>query len=144
MVPDTIPPSLGLTYYGNGNVYTANDSQNGSWTYGYDNVNRLQTASGNGQSFTYNVNPNPWGNMTCTNTGNLPCTPLGLSFNAANNQITTTGYSYDQAGNLLSDNTHGYVYDLENRITCVQGTDGTCTSASPMLYLYGPDGQRAG
>ncbi len=25
-------------------MYTANDSQNGNWTYGYDTVNRLQTA----------------------------------------------------------------------------------------------------
>jgi hypothetical protein len=37
--------SLGLTYYGNGNIHTANDSVNGNWTYGYDNVNRLSTAS---------------------------------------------------------------------------------------------------
>jgi hypothetical protein len=33
--------SLALTYLGNGNVYTANDSQNGSWTYQYDGANRL-------------------------------------------------------------------------------------------------------
>ena len=74
------------------------------------------------------------------------CTPLGLAFNnnPQNNQITTAGYSYDAAGNLLTDNTHGYVYDAENRLTCVLGTDGTCTSASAMLYLYDADGQRVG
>ncbi|MGO8791343.1 MAG: RHS repeat domain-containing protein, partial [Terriglobia bacterium] len=43
--------SLGLAYEGNGNVHSANDSVNGNWSYGYDGVNRLQTASGNGQSF---------------------------------------------------------------------------------------------
>jgi RHS repeat-associated protein len=82
--------------------------------------------------------------MTCSNTGTLPCTPLGFSFNSANNQITSTGYTYDAAGNLLSDNTHGYVYDAENRLTCVLGTDGTCTSYNAMLYLYDAQGQRVG
>jgi RHS repeat-associated protein len=67
-----------------------------------------------------------------------------LSFNSANNQISTSGYSYDLAGNLLTDNTHGYVYDGENRITCVRGTDGTCTSPSAVLYFYDPEGQRVG
>ena len=102
-----------ISYAGNGNVLNANDYENGNWTYTYDGVNRLQTAAGNGQSFSYNVNPNPWGNMTCSNTGNLACTPLGFSFNSTNNQITTSGYTYDAAGNLMTDNTHHYVYDAE-------------------------------
>lgn len=58
--------------------------------------------------------------------------------------MNSTGYTYDGAGNLLTDNTHGYVYDLENRITCVQGTDGTCTSNTATLYLYDAAGQRVG
>ena len=132
------PYSLGLTYYGNGNVYTASDSQNGNWTYGYDNVNRLYTATASGHNFQYT--DDPWGNMTCVDNGNLhsPCTPQGLAFNnnPQNNRITTAGYSYDLAGNLVTDNTHGYIYDAENRLACVWGTDGTCTSASAMLYLY--------
>ena len=138
-------------YAGNGNVLTANDSENGNWTYGYDSVNRLQTATATAsgqtvQNFTYT--PDAWGNMTCSNSvvGGLPCTPLGLSYSPSttNNQITTAGYSYDAAGNLLTDNTHGYVYDAENRLTCVAGTDGTCTSASAVLYLYDADGRRVG
>jgi hypothetical protein len=35
-------------------VHTANDSENGNWTYAYDAVNRLQTAAVAGQNFTYN------------------------------------------------------------------------------------------
>ena len=84
--------------------------------------------------------------MTCTDTGGPPCTPLGLAFNNTpqNNQINTSGYTYDGAGNLLSDNTHGYVYDLENRLTCV-GVDinGNCTTTST-YYLYDAEGQRVG
>jgi len=45
---------------------------------------------------------------------------------------------------MTADGTHGYVYDAENRLTCVWGTDGTCTSASAMLYLYDAQGQRVG
>jgi RHS repeat-associated protein len=134
------PYTLGVTYYGNGNANTATDSINGNWTYTYDGVNRLKTAAGNSQSFTYNYDA--FGNMTCTNTGNLPCTPLGLSFNTATNRISTSGYTYDAAGNLLTDNTHGYVYDAENRLTCVKGTDGTCTSSTATNYVYNALGQR--
>ncbi len=35
-------------------------------------------------------------------------------------------------------------YDLENRLTCVLGTDGTCTSSTATLYLYDAAGQRVG
>ncbi len=69
---------------------------------------------------------------------------MGLQFNALNNRITTSGYAYDSNGNLLTDNTHGYVYDGENRLTCVLGTDGTCTSSTAMLYFYDAAGQRVG
>jgi RHS repeat-associated protein len=84
--------------------------------------------------------------MTCTAPSGTTysCTPLGLGFNQSNNQITTSGYKYDAAGNLLSDNTHGYVYDAENRIACV-GVDinGNCTTNST-YYFYDPQGQRVG
>ena len=62
----------------------------------------------------------------------------------ATNQVNSSGYNYDAAGNLLTDNTHGYVYDGENRLTCVLGTDGTCTSSTAMLYLYDAAGHRVG
>src|SRR5271157_3712298 len=47
-------------------------------------------------------------------------------------------------GNMTADGTHGYVYDGENRLTCVWGTDGTCTSPTATLYFYDPQGQRVG
>jgi RHS repeat-associated protein len=103
-------------------------------------LNRLYTAGKSGASFTYS--PDPYGNMTCTATGGPACTPLGLSFNTTNNRINSTGYSYDAAGNLLSDNTHGYVYDAENRVTCVLGSTGTCNDATAVNYYYAPGGER--
>ena len=142
--------SLGLAYYGNGNIYTANDSENGNWTYGYDSLNRLHTAAMGSQGFTYN--PDRYGNMYCTNTGNLPCTPmhgtppnLNLSFDTSTNRISDGGiHQYDSAGNMTQDGTHGYVYDAENRITCVWGSNGTCTSYDATNYFYDANGTRVG
>jgi len=133
--------SLSLTYYGNGSVNTANDSDNGNWTYHYDSLDRISTASMTGQSFTYS--PDQYGNMTCTYSGSKPCTPLGLTFNAANNRINDGTHTYDADGNLTADGTHGYVYDAENRITCVVDPNGgLCTTGGATVYYYDPDGRR--
>jgi len=43
---------------------------------------------------------------------------------------------------MTADGTHGYIYDGDNRLTCVKGTDGTCTSASATVYTYDADGRR--
>jgi YD repeat-containing protein len=58
-------------------------------------------------------------------------TPLngGYSFNvtasSANNQITTSGYTYDAAGNLTSDSVNTYTYDAEGNVTKVVNSGGT-------------------
>ena len=141
-----------MNYAGNGNVGGATDSVNGNWGYFYDGVNRLQTATVSGHTLSYN--PDEWGNMWCSDSGGWSCTPLHgsqlnqhMNFNIGTNQIWDDGdgvYQYDAAGNLLQDGTHGYVYDAENRLTCVKGSDGTCTSYNAMLYLYDGQGQRVG
>jgi RHS repeat-associated protein len=52
-------------------------------------------------------------------------------------------YTYDAAGNMTHDASHGYFYDAENRIIQVDGTQGTCSSASA-CYVYDPvSGKRA-
>ena len=146
--------SLGLTYAGNGNVLTADDNVNNiqstPWNYEYDNVNRLQRAYTSGQnliySYTADGSSGQYGNMTCTNTvyGGKPCTPPDLSLSAANNRITTTGFNYDAAGNLLSDRTHQYHYNAENQIDCVDtDLNGNCTPNST-YYFYDAQGQRVG
>jgi RHS repeat-associated protein len=68
-------------------------------------------------------------------------TPLqaGYSFNptinAANNQITTSGYTYDAAGNMTNDTVHSYTYDAEGNITQVDG-------GSTAQYVYDVFNQR--
>jgi len=147
----TLNGNPALCYAGNGNVLSANDSENGNWSYSlYDGVNRLNTATNSttGQTFSYNFDA--WGNMTCSYSQG-PGTCLALTYDTVNmtNRILDGIHQYDNnvpggPGNMTADGTHGYVYDLENRIACV-GVDinGNCTTNST-YYFYDPQGQRVG
>ncbi len=84
-----------------------------SWTYTYDDADRLKTAvaSGANHSWSYDDADNittrtdAWGTRAAT-------------FNA-NNQITVAGgksYVYDANGNVTDDGTRTYKWDAENRI----------------------------
>jgi RHS repeat-associated protein len=57
----------------------------------------------------------------------------GYSFNPtinpANNHITTSGYTYDAAGNMTNDSYHTYTYDAEGNVTQVDG-------GSTAQYVY--------
>src|ERR1044072_5620988 len=56
-----------------------------------------------------------------------------LAFSSPTNRITTSGYSYDAAGNLTNDTVHAYTFDAENKILKVD-------TASP--YVYDGEGER--
>lgn len=119
--------SLALTYAPNGDLLTGNDSVNGNWTYGYDDFNRLKSASATGQAYTFDYDRfgNRWHQ-------NGPYTVLE-SFSSNNNRMD--GFSYDSAGNLLNDGTHNYSYDGENRVKQVDG-------GSTATYTYDALGNR--
>ena len=125
----------GVTYDKNSNVLTGGDSHyEGAGTYTYDNLNRLSTVvSTLGQSCQYAYDA--FGNRTSEapyQTGS--CFNSNYTFDG--NQISTPGYQYDAAGNLISDGTYAYGYDGENRLISVQGTGTNLT------YQYGPEGTR--
>jgi len=67
--------------------------------------------------------------------------PVSLTFNGRN-QITTGGYLYDAAGNVLKDNANCYTYDAENRVTSVAPQASGVCGATTMSYLYDPEGRR--
>src|SRR5208283_4477045 len=102
---------------------SANPTYSHTAAYAYDTVNRLTggvaTPFGSGTvsynlafSYTQDGSNGQYGNMSCVTAG--ACTIL--SFNPANNQITTSGYTYDAAGNLTKDSSnlsavHYYQWD---------------------------------
>ena len=106
---------LSLTYSGGGLSY--------SQTFSYDSFNRLATAQENGGS--------SWSQTNSYDVyGNRSIVGSGVTFNT-NNRMN--GYSYDVAGNLLNDGSHGYTYDAENKIAKVDGV---------AAYVYDGEGQR--
>ncbi|MBI3662082.1 MAG: RHS repeat protein, partial [Acidobacteria bacterium] len=121
--------SFSLTFAGNGNVLTGNDSVNGNWTYGYDDFNRLASASKTGAAYTYDYDR--FGNRWHQNGPNS--SSLGFD---ANNRITGSGVTYDAAGNVTYDGQNSYTYDAENRIISTSGPNGTGT------YVYSAAGMR--
>jgi len=83
-----------------------------------------------GLGWTYD----PYGNRLSQSTTSGACFSPNHGVNGAN-RITDTGYNYDAAGNMISDNLHTYTYDAENRLTQV---DGGATAT----YIYDAEGQR--
>ena len=127
-------------YNGVGNRTSLTDRR-GAQTFGYDNLDRLTSAShpllGTAQSFTYD----PVGNRT-----------TGGSVVNAGNQLTadaTHSYQYDDNGNLTrktllaTGNFTQYTYDAENRLTKVEEfTAGNPTAAFTSTYRYDGLGRR--
>jgi RHS repeat-associated protein len=100
-------------------------------TFSYDSGGRLLTVgqSGGQTNNTYTYTYDADGNRkTAVVTGSNPATQ-SLTFNPAN-QITTTGYSYDGAGNLTATPTASYTYNGAEQMT--QAITGGVTST----YTY--------
>jgi RHS repeat-associated protein len=102
----------------------------------YDDLGRLATAYGKGlwgRRYSYDR----WGNRTAvydaTSGGNqIQSVTLELSGGVpTTNRIASVGgvsYSYDESGNLTSDEVHNYQYDAEGRMVTVDG--GSTSSCS--------------
>ena len=117
--------TLDYTYDANGNVLSENSN-----TYTYDALNRFSTwynpATHTTTTYTYDAA----GNLTQVQEGeNITAS---YSYNAGD-EITNTGFTYDDNGNLTSDGTHTYVYDADNQL--VQVKEGETVIAS-MTYDY--------
>ncbi|HUN85120.1 MAG TPA: Ig-like domain repeat protein [Terracidiphilus sp.] len=142
-----------------GNAITISDTGVGSnSTYGYDTLNRLFSASvqplAGGYTRGWCWSYDAFGNRTaqdfqaapgCPTPPSLP--PATASYNT-NNQVTWTtvnsasaGFTYDGAGNVISDNVNTYLYDADGRICAVkvEPIQGTYTMTG---YLYDAEGIR--
>lgn len=126
-------------------------------SYGYDEFNRLASrtvTSGTVANYTYVYDRygNRWQQNVSAGSGPQP----QLSFNTANNQVDSGGFSYDAAGNMTNDGTHAYTYDAEGNITAVDG-GSTATYTYDALndrvravvgstateFIFNQDGRRA-
>jgi RHS repeat-associated protein len=128
----------------NGNVAgmyysdSANSGLSHTASYNYDGVNRLSGAAATGnstysQSYTYD----PYGNMSCAaSPAETKC--MAPTYSPATSHITTSGYSYDAAGNLTGDGTNTYEWDAEARLAKVINGAGTAISTN----TYNALGQR--
>ncbi|MGH9434010.1 MAG: hypothetical protein ACRD3T_20975, partial [Terriglobia bacterium] len=108
----------------NGNTmgYLYRDSVNSSFghtgTFGYDALSRLTSAVATGSSqYSYSFSYDRFGNMSCT-PNNGQCAS-SLNYNTGTNRITTSGYTYDAAGELTADGVHTYQYNGEGRLLSV-------------------------
>jgi RHS repeat-associated protein len=135
----TTPPQ-GSSNNGNVMGYFYQDSVSSSLghtaSFTYDGVNRLSTAAATGNS-TYNLtfSYDPYGNVTCTTNGQTQGYCPNWAFNAGTNQLTTSGFAYDAAGDLTADGTHTYQWDAEGRLASVD-------SGSTEGYTYNALGQQ--
>lgn len=80
--------------------------------------------------------------VTASNNTGAVVTPDGfqsLTFEANSNRITSTGFSYDPAGNQLQNNTgQSFVYDAAGRLVKVKNSSGTTVAT----YTYGASNNR--
>ncbi len=84
----------------------------------------VQAGTVQNYTYTYDRYGNRWG-QTALQGGSS----FSASFNESTNQITTSGYAYDAAGNMTNDGVHTYTYDAEGKIITVDG-------GSTAKYVY--------
>ncbi|MGA8035562.1 MAG: RHS repeat-associated core domain-containing protein [Candidatus Acidiferrales bacterium] len=122
----------------NGNlVGTTNDiNANRSSIVAYDQLNRI-TSGGTTSSCTtgcwsLTFSPDEWANLpTVTGTGAAATASYNIQVNSSN-RITTTPFTYDASGNLLTDVTSSYAWNAESQIKTADGVN----------YIYDGDGNR--
>ncbi|MGB2671013.1 MAG: RHS repeat-associated core domain-containing protein [Candidatus Acidiferrum sp.] len=134
--------SWGTTNNGNVTVMDALGTQNFGRSYTYDSINRIATMSApgdscSGLSWTFDS----WGNRTSQTATGGSCYQQPSTTFSANNQLPPP-YQYDAAGDMTYDGSHTYFYDAENHMVQVDGTFGTCSTATA-CYLYDALGHRS-
>ncbi len=127
--------SYGAADNGNVTSITNNINTARSQSFTYDELNRViaaktQATSGTyawGLAFTYD----PWANLLSASVTQGSAYSFSVTSNG-NNQISSTGFSYDSAGNMTADPVNSYTFNAE----------GELTSAAGVTYTYDGDGDR--
>jgi RHS repeat-associated protein len=135
------------THWGDGNRATLMDQDHRVTSYEYDTLNRLQeekqVAAGGATLYDHKFVYDDVGNLLqkLDLTTSPPTVLTELAYNEAD-QISSTGFDYDDRGNMLSETRPEteeeweYEYDTQNRLT--HAYDGT----NNFYYEYDGDGHR--
>lgn len=110
------------------------------------NAGTLSTCTTGCWSITFS--PDQWGNvLSATGTGAAATASFGIQINTAN-QITSSPFTYDAAGNLLTDVTSTYAWNGEGQMKTgggvgylYDGNGNRVEKPGEKLYWYGPDGE---
>ena len=127
--------SLGYTRDAHGRITASSSDATGeSWSYGYDDLDRLTQATNTGnsllsQSLTYDSVDNMTSNSAV---GSYTYPVPGSARPHAVQTAGSTSYGYDADGNMITAGGDSFTYDGLNRLTLTNGTS----------FLYGPDGAR--
>jgi RHS repeat-associated protein len=134
-------------------------SGGGTSDYAYDAVGRLSSIthdlSGTTNDVSYGLNAyNPASQITQSSISNDSYAYTGAynvnrnyAVNGLNQYVSAgpANFSYDANGNLTSDGTTTYVYDVENRLVSASGASGTATLRyDPLGRLYETNGSTSG
>ena len=144
---------LNLTYgYGtqnDGEIASITDSLDStkSESFTYDPWAHLSTAQAGSNAtptWKYSYDYDRFGNRLNQNllAGSQGYNTL-LTIDPTTNRITTTGATYDNAGNMTGDGSHTYTFDAANRITAVDGTAATYSYDGPNLRVKKTTGSTA-
>ena len=116
-------------------------------TYTYDSLNRLKSAvetQNSSQTFKQTFTYDRYGNRqfdaaNTTTLGSCPANECNPAFDANTNRITSAGYTYDLAGNIITDaQGRQFTFNGDNKQTQVKDASNNVIGQ----YFYDGDGKR--
>jgi RHS repeat-associated protein len=148
-------PGAGVANNGNVKQIINNLDAARTQSFTYDEMNRVKTALTQGTTgslcwgldYSYDI----YANLTTValDPARPSCTWTTLNAGiSTSNRITNTGFSYDLAGNVLSDGSFSYTWDAESQLKTAAGVTYTydgdgrrVQKSSGKLYWYGAGGE---
>ena len=128
---------LAYTFDAGGNVTALTDTKHGNQTFGYDDIDRLTSATGSYGTINYTYNE--LGNMLSNSQVGTYSYPASGSTSVRPHAVSSAGshtYTYDANGNMTIGAGRIITYDEENRLDQVIKGSATTT------FVYDGDGGR--